>query len=129
MRICVVGVGYVGLVTGTCFADLGHDVVCVDNDEKRIEGLNAKRRVVPIYEPGLAELIERNMNEGRLRFTTDLVESVGEALINFVTVGTPTGNDGLVDTSAVFSVARAIGRAMKEYKIIATKSTVPVGTT
>ncbi|MEW6357624.1 MAG: UDP-glucose/GDP-mannose dehydrogenase family protein [Planctomycetota bacterium] len=129
MKICVVGVGYVGLVTGTCFSDLGHDVICVDNDEGKIEGLNASPRRVPIYEPGLAELVDRNVREGRLRFTSDLAQGVEQSLVNFITVGTPTGPDGRPDTNAVFAVARGIGRVMKDYKIIVTKSTVPVGTT
>ncbi|NOZ24329.1 MAG: UDP-glucose/GDP-mannose dehydrogenase family protein [Planctomycetes bacterium] len=129
MRICVVGVGYVGLVTGTCFADLGHDVICVDNDQEKIDGLNATPRHVPIYEPGLSELVDRNVKVGRLQFTTDLAQGVEQSLVNFITVGTPTGEDGRPDTSAVFAVARGIGQVMNDYKIIVTKSTVPVGTT
>jgi len=129
MKISVIGTGYVGLVTGTCLADLGNDVICVDSDSEKIRGLNQSPPKLPIYEPGLRELIERNAAEGRLKFTDDIEEAVAPSLINFITVGTPTGEDGRVDLTAVFEVARAIGRVMRDYKIIVVKSTVPVGTT
>ncbi len=126
MNICMIGVGYVGLVTGTCLADSGNDVVCVDIDEQKISML--KRGKVPIYEPGLEALIKRNMKEKRLTFTTDLAKGVRNSLIIFIAVGTPPGRDGASDLSQVFAVARAIGKVTNEYKIIVTKSTVPVGT-
>lgn len=126
MNITVVGAGYVGLVTGTCFAEMGNDVVCVDVDEKKLEQL--KRGKSPIYEPGLQELLRRNIREERLKFTTDTREAVGDSLIVFIAVGTPPLNNGAADLSHVFSVAEAIAEAMDEYKIIVIKSTVPVGT-
>ncbi|MBM4044876.1 MAG: UDP-glucose/GDP-mannose dehydrogenase family protein [Planctomycetes bacterium] len=126
MRISVVGTGYVGLVTGTCFAEMGHEVVCVDSDAAKIARLNEGK--VPIYEPGLEELVRRNMTEQRLRFTTSLGEAVKESLINFIAVGTPVRPDGGADTSAVLDVARDIGKTMDAYKVVVTKSTVPVGT-
>lgn len=126
MNITVVGAGYVGLVTGTCFAEMGNDVVCVDVDEKKLEQL--KRGKSPIYEPGLQELLRRNIREERLKFTTDTREAVGDSLIIFIAVGTPPLNNGAADLSHVFSVAEAIAEAMDEYKIIVIKSTVPVGT-
>ncbi len=126
MNITVIGAGYVGLVTGTCFAEMGNDVVCVDIDEKKLEQL--KRGKSPIYEPGLQELLRRNMREERLKFTTDTREAVGDSLIVFIAVGTPPLDNGAADLSHVFSVAEAIAEAMDEYKIIVIKSTVPVGT-
>jgi UDPglucose 6-dehydrogenase len=126
MKLCVVGTGYVGLVAGTCFAESGNDVVCVDNVAAKIEALRAGS--VPIYEPGLEELIRRNVAEGRLAFTTDLADAVRESLVCFVAVGTPSGDHGGADLSAVMSVAREIARTMDGYRIVATKSTVPVGT-
>lgn len=126
MNITVVGAGYVGLVTGTCFAEMGNDVVCVDVDEKKLEQL--KRGKSPIYEPGLQELLRRNIREERLKFTTDTREAVGDSMIIFIAVGTPPLNNGAADLSHVFSVAEAIAEAMDEYKIIVIKSTVPVGT-
>jgi UDPglucose 6-dehydrogenase len=126
MHICVVGVGYVGLVTGTCFAELGLNVTCVDNDEAKIEGLRAGK--VPIYEPGLEELVVKNQREGRLTFTSQLDEGVAQALVVFIAVGTPQGKDGSADLQYVWEVARAIGQTMKDYKVVVTKSTVPVGT-
>jgi UDPglucose 6-dehydrogenase len=126
MKICVIGSGYVGLVAGTCFAESGNDVICVDVDEAKIEGL--KRGVIPIYEPGLKELVLRNCEEGRLSFTTDLAFAVKESLVNFIAVGTPPGADGAADLQYVISVARSIGRHMEGFKIIVDKSTVPVGT-
>lgn len=126
MKICVVGTGYVGLVTGTCFAETGNDVVCVDIDKAKIEAL--KRGVIPIYEPGLEELVRRNFKEGRLSFTTNLAEGVKRSLICFIAVGTPPGEDGSADLKHVLNVARSIGMLIDSYKIIVNKSTVPVGT-
>ncbi|MFZ5587763.1 MAG: UDP-glucose dehydrogenase family protein [Thermodesulfobacteriota bacterium] len=126
MNICVVGVGYVGLVTGTCFAELGLNVVCVDNDQKKIDMLRAGK--VPIYEPGLEELVAKNTREGRLSFTSDLQEGVAKALVVFIAVGTPQGDDGAADLQYVWEVARSIGQTMDDYKVVVTKSTVPVGT-
>ena len=126
MKVCVIGSGYVGLVAGTCFAESGNDVICVDVDQEKIEGL--KRGVIPIYEPGLKEMVLRNGEEGRLKFTTDLDAAVKESLVCFIAVGTPPGADGSADLQYVLSVARNIGRAMESFKIIVDKSTVPVGT-
>lgn len=126
MNICVVGVGYVGLVTGTCFAELGLNVTCVDNDSSKIDLLNSGK--VPIYEPGLEELVAKNSREGRLSFTTDLKQGVSQALVVFIAVGTPQGDDGAADLQYVWEVARSIGQTMNEYKVVVTKSTVPVGT-
>ena len=126
MKICVVGTGYVGLVAGTCFAETGNDVICMDVDEKKIAGL--KKGKLPIYEPGLQELIRRNVQEERLRFTTDLPWAVQNSLIVSIAVGTPQGDGGSSDLSHVMEAVRAIAKAMNDYKIIVTKSTVPVGT-
>ncbi|ACM21272.1 UDP-glucose 6-dehydrogenase [Geotalea daltonii FRC-32] len=126
MKICIIGTGYVGLVAGTCFAESGNDVICVDVDEAKIEGL--KQGVIPIYEPGLKELVIRNFAEGRLSFTTDLAAAVKVSLINFIAVGTPPGEDGSADLQYVLDVARVIGRNMEGFKILVDKSTVPVGT-
>ena len=126
MKICVIGSGYVGLVAGTCFAESGNDVICVDVDEVKIAGL--KRGVIPIYEPGLKEMVLRNCEEGRLSFTTDLAFAVKESLVNFIAVGTPPGADGSADLQYVISVASSIGQHMEGFKIIVDKSTVPVGT-
>lgn len=126
MRIAVIGTGYVGLVAGTCFADSGNEVTCVDIDEAKIEGL--RRGVVPIYEPGLDELIERNVRAGRLGFTTDLAEAVGPALVVFIAVGTPEGEDGTADLQYVLTAAHQIGKAIRDYTVVVNKSTVPVGT-
>jgi UDPglucose 6-dehydrogenase len=126
MKLCVIGTGYVGLVAGTCFAEGGNDVVCVDNDEAKIDMLG--RGEVPIYEPGLAELIGRNVAEGRLSFSTDLATAVRQSRVCFIAVGTPSDGEGAADLSAVFAVGRAIGQAMDGYRVIVTKSTVPVGT-
>ncbi len=125
MKVCVVGTGYVGLVAGTCFAESGNDVVCVDIDQGKIERLT--RGEVPIYEPGLEELIERNLEEGRLQFSTDLADAVRRSQFCFVAVGTPQGPDGHADLTAVEKVAENIGDAMDGYKVIVNKSTVPVG--
>jgi UDPglucose 6-dehydrogenase len=126
MKLCVVGTGYVGLVAGTCFAESGNDVVCVDNVVEKVEALRQGK--VPIYEPGLEELIRRNVAEGRLSFTTDLAAAVRQSVVCFIAVGTPSGADGAADLSAVWAVGRAIGQAMDGYRVIVTKSTVPVGT-
>jgi len=125
VKVCVVGTGYVGLVAGTCFAEGGNDVTCVDIDQKKIDRL--ERGEVPIYEPGLEELIKRNVAEGRLAFTTDLDAAVKKALFCFVAVGTPQGADGHADLTAVERVAEGIADAMDGYKVIVNKSTVPVG--
>lgn len=126
MNIGVIGTGYVGLVAGSCFAESGNDVVCVDNDAAKIEKLQKGR--IPIYEPGLPDIVERNLREERLTFTTDLDAAVKKSFVIFIAVGTPTGPNGAADLGAVFSVAEAIARAMDRYKVIVTKSTVPVGT-
>ncbi len=126
MNICVVGTGYVGLVTGAVFADLGNDVVCVDKVKEKIEGLKQGR--MPIYEPGLEEMVARNVADGRLTFTTTLADGVKKSEIIFIAVGTPPKADGETDLSAVEDVARGIARTMDSYKVIVNKSTVPVGT-
>jgi UDPglucose 6-dehydrogenase len=127
MNTAVIGTGYVGLVVGSCFAESGNDVICVDNNEAKIEQL--KEGVIPIYEPGRPELIARNVREERLTFSTDLPAAVKKSLVLFLAVGTPTTPSGAVDLSAVFAVAAAIGKkSMDRYKVIVTKSTVPVGT-
>ncbi|MCX5635625.1 MAG: UDP-glucose/GDP-mannose dehydrogenase family protein [Planctomycetota bacterium] len=126
MKICVVGIGYVGLVTAGCFAEAGNDVVCVDVDEKKITGL--KNGVIPIYEPGLAEIVKHNEKLGRLHFTTDLKYGIDNSLVIFLGVGTPSRPDGSADISAVLDVAGHIAQNLKEYRIIVTKSTVPIGT-
>jgi UDPglucose 6-dehydrogenase len=126
MNICVVGTGYVGLVTGAVFADLGNDVVCVDNDAAKIAELVAGR--MPIYEPGLEEMVMRNLADERLTFTTDLAAGVRRSVIVFITVGTPPKADGQADLSAVEAVAQGIARAMQRYTVVVNKSTVPVGT-
>src|SRR6185369_11326041 len=126
MNIAVIGTGYVGLVAGSCFAESGNDVSCVDKDADKIERL--KTGVIPIYEPGLPEIIQRNVREERLTFTTDLDAAVKKSFIIFIAVGTPPLPNGAADLSAVLDVAAAIGRAMDRYKIIVMKSTVPVGT-
>jgi len=126
MNIGVIGTGYVGLVAGSCFAESGNDVWCVDNDAAKIEKL--RNGNIPIYEPGLPEIVERNLREERLTFTTDLDAAVKKSFVIFIAVGTPTSSSGAADLSAVFDVAAAIGRSMDRYKVIVTKSTVPVGT-
>ena len=126
MNICVVGTGYVGLVTGAVFADLGNDVICVDNVREKIEGLKQGR--MPIYEPGLEEMVARNVADGRLTFTTSLADAVKRSELIFIAVGTPAKTNGETDLSAVEDVARGIARAMDSYKVIVNKSTVPVGT-
>jgi len=126
MKICVVGSGYVGLVTGACLADSGNQVICVDNDKDKIRQLS--NGSVPIHEPGLTELVQQNLKRGRLHFTCDLKEAVNRSLICFIAVGTPSAPDGSADLSAVMAVAEQIAKYMPDYRIIATKSTVPVGT-
>src|SRR5436190_17665911 len=126
MNICVVGTGYVGLVTGAVFADLGNEVVCVDNQTDKIAELRAGR--MPIYEPGLEEMVARNVADGRLSFSTDLADGVRRSVIVFITVGTPPMSDGQTDLTAVGEVARGIGEAMDRYTVVVNKSTVPVGT-
>ena len=126
MKLCVVGTGYVGLVAGTCFAEGGNDVICIDNVAAKIDAL--RKGQVPIYEPGLAELIGRNVAEGRLNFSTDLASAVRRSVVCFLAVGTPSSDSGAADLSAVWSVTREIARTMDGYRVIVTKSTVPVGT-
>ncbi len=126
MKIAVVGTGYVGLVTGTCFAELGNDVICVDIDEDKINNLN--NNIVPIYEPGLDELVVKNKKEARLRFTTDLKKAIKESEIIFICVGTPPKENGEADLSYVENVARTIAEVMDSYKVVVEKSTVPVET-
>lgn len=126
MNICMVGTGYVGLVTGACLADFGMDVTCVDKDETKIELL--KRGISPIYEPGLEELIHKNEKAGRLRFTTDLATAIERSLVIFIAVGTPPKDDGSPDLSFIFQVAESIATHMNGYKVVVTKSTVPTGT-
>jgi len=126
MQICVVGIGYVGLVTAGCLAEAGNNVVCVDNDEKKIARL--KDGEIPIYEPGLTEMVKHNEKLGRLHFTTDLQYGVDNSLIIFLAVGTPSAPDGSADISTILSVASDIAENLNDYRIIATKSTVPVGT-
>jgi UDPglucose 6-dehydrogenase len=126
MKIAVIGTGYVGLVQGTCLAESGNDVVCVDKIAAKIEGLNKGQ--VPIYEPGLAELVHRNQRDGRLRFTTELAEGIAEAEIIFIAVGTPQGDQGGADLSGVWEVGRQIAVNLQSPKTIVIKSTVPVGT-
>jgi UDPglucose 6-dehydrogenase len=126
MKIAIVGTGYVGLVAGACFAENGNDVTCVDKDAAKVRLLRRGR--MPIYEPGLEEMVQRNTAEGRLVFTTVLNKAVRESSIIFIAVGTPQGEDGSADLQHVLAVARDVGRAMNEYKVIVDKSTVPVGT-
>ncbi|HLQ78682.1 MAG TPA: UDP-glucose/GDP-mannose dehydrogenase family protein [Terriglobia bacterium] len=127
MNVAVIGTGYVGLVVGSCFAESGNDVICVDNDKDKIANLT--NGFIPIYEPGLSDLIDRNVRDQRLTFTTNLPEAVRRSTVVFIAVGTPTTPSGAADLSAVYSVASAIGKAMNDYKVVVTKSTVPVGTT
>jgi UDPglucose 6-dehydrogenase len=127
MRVTMIGSGYVGLVSGACFADFGHEVVCVDKDERKIEALLAGK--MPIYEPGLDQLVSKNVAGGRLRFTTDLVDGVKDADAIFIAVGTPSRRgDGHADLSYVYAAAEEIAKALTGYTVIVTKSTVPVGT-
>jgi UDPglucose 6-dehydrogenase len=126
MKLAVIGTGYVGLVTGTCFAEMGNDVWCVDVDAAKVE--NLKKGIIPIYEPGLEDLVKRNHAEGRLQFTTSLSEAIRDTSVAFIAVGTPPNEDGSADLSHVLSVAQQIGSLINRYMIIVDKSTVPVGT-
>jgi UDPglucose 6-dehydrogenase len=126
MNLCIVGTGYVGLVTAACFAEMGNNVCCVDVNPAIVEGLRAGK--IHIFEPGLEKLVQRNTVEGRLKFTTELGEGLDESLFVFICVGTPSGSDGSCDLSYVHEVAGEIGRKMQGYKIVVDKSTVPVGT-
>lgn len=126
MKITVIGTGYVGLVAGACLADMGNDVICVDNNEEKLQKL--EQGVIPIYEPGLDELVKSNINENRLSFTSDLDMAVKNSEVCFIAVGTPQDEDGSADLQYVLGVAEQIGKAMNGYKVIVDKSTVPVGT-
>lgn len=126
MKIAVVGTGYVGLVTGTCFAEVGIDVVCIDVDQKKID--NLKNGIMPIYEPGLEEMVLRNVEKERLKFSTNLAQSIVDCDVAFIAVGTPPGEDGSADLKYVLAVAREIGQNMNGFGVVVTKSTVPVGT-
>jgi len=126
MKIAVIGTGYVGLVTGTCFAEVGIEVICIDIDKNKID--NLKKGILPIYEPGLEEMVVRNHRDGRLNFSTDLSGSIKDCDVAFIAVGTPPGEDGSADLKYVIAVADAIGKNMEEYLVVVTKSTVPVGT-
>ena len=126
MKITVIGTGYVGLVTGACLSDVGIEVTCVDIDQKKIDGL--KNGILPIYEPGLEEIVKRNYHKGRLNFSTDLGEAIEGSQAAFIAVGTPPGEDGSADLKYVLAVADQIGKTMTDYLVVITKSTVPVGT-
>jgi UDPglucose 6-dehydrogenase len=126
MKVCVVGTGYVGLVTGVCFAEMGNSVVCIDIDQEKIDTLASGKPT--IYEPGLAELMERNLRDGRLTFTTDIASGIESSQMIFIAVGTPEEEDGSADLQHVLTVARSIGERMDGYRLVVTKSTVPVGT-
>lgn len=126
MNIAIVGTGYVGLVSGSCLADMGAQVTCVDIDQKKIENLN--KGIIPIYEPGLEEIVKRNVDAERLKFTTDLTAVLEEVEVIFSAVGTPPGDDGSADLRFVMEVARTVGKYMNKYVLLVTKSTVPVGT-
>lgn len=126
MKLAIIGAGYVGLVTGACFAEMGNDVILVDADVAKVEALEQGH--IPIYEPGLEDYVKRNVRDNRLRFTTDLATAVQHSLVCFIAVGTPQDRDGSADLSMVLQVAREIGRHMNGYKVIVEKSTVPVGT-
>src|SRR5207344_2391650 len=118
MNIAVIGTGYVGLVVGSCFAESGNELICVDNNSEKIA--NLEKGIIPIYEPGLPELIERNVRDGRLKFTTDLPAAVRNSKVIFIAVGTPTTPSGAADLSAVYAVATAIGKAINDYKVLVT---------
>jgi UDPglucose 6-dehydrogenase len=126
MKVTVIGTGYVGLVTGACLADMGNDVFCLDVDAAKVKALNEGK--IPIYEPGLEPLVRRNEAAGRLRFSTDVAASVAHGALQLIAVGTPPGEDGSADMKYVLEAARNVGRHMNEYKVVANKSTVPVGT-
>jgi UDPglucose 6-dehydrogenase len=126
MNIAVIGTGYVGLVSGTCYAESGNEVACADIDSRRIAALNEGK--VPIYEPGLEELVRRNLKEARIRFTTDAQEAIAQSMVSFIAVGTPMAHDGAADLTNVLAVAEGVAKAARGYHVIAVKSTVPVGT-
>ena len=126
MKISVIGTGYVGLVTGTCFSAMGNEVWCVDVDARKIEQL--KQGMIPIYEPGLAEMVENGVSTGSLHFTTDIREALAESMVCFIAVGTPPGEDGSADLRYVMNVAASIGKYMRRHMYVVDKSTVPVGT-
>ena len=126
MKITIVGTGYVGLVTGACFSEVGIDVTCVDIDEKKIE--NLKKGIIPIYEPGLEDMVERNVQKGRLHFSTNISECLDGVSVVFGAVGTPPDEDGSADLKYVLQVAKDVAENMSDYLIMVTKSTVPVGT-
>ncbi|MDP7284302.1 MAG: UDP-glucose/GDP-mannose dehydrogenase family protein [Arenicellales bacterium] len=126
MKISVIGTGYVGLVSGTCLADVGNEVICVDNDRIKID--NLRQGILPIYEPGLEDLVRSNVGAGRLVFTSDLSQAISESEIIFIAVGTPPDEDGSADLTHVLGVAKEIGQELTEFKVVVTKSTVPVGT-
>ncbi len=126
MKITIVGTGYVGLVTGACFAEVGIEVTCVDIDEKKIE--NLKKGILPIYEPGLEDVVERTVAKGRLKFSTNLSECLDGVSVVFGAVGTPPDEDGSADLKYVLQVAKEVGENMNDYLLMVTKSTVPVGT-
>ncbi len=127
MKLCMIGTGYVGLVSGVCFSDLGNDVICVDKDENKIN--NLKKGIIPIYEPGLEELVLKNYNNKKLKFSTDLKNSIKKSDIIFLCVGTPTKKNGNgADLSQIFLAAKEIAKSINKFKIIITKSTVPVTT-
>ena len=126
MKITVIGTGYVGLVSGTCLADVGNDVLCLDLDAEKIRLL--QEGSIPIFEPGLEWMVKRNVAAGRLRFTTDIEEAVDHGLLQFIAVGTPPDQDGSADLDSVMAGARNVGRFMTEYKVVVNKSTVPLVT-
>ena len=127
MKLCMIGTGYVGLVSGVCFSDIGNEVICVDRDLKKVE--NLKKGIIPIYEPGLDELVIKNYSNKRLKFSTNLKDSVAKSDIVFICVGTPTKKNGNgADLSQIYNVAKEISSSISKFKIIITKSTVPVTT-
>ena len=126
MKVCVIGTGYVGLVVGTCLAEMGYDVICVDNNKEKLNQLH--QGIIPIHEPGLEELIKVNVSENRLTFTSDIKNAVANSLVCFIAVGTPQGEDGSADLKYVQEVAKSIGQSIKQYTVVIDKSTVPVGT-
>src|SRR5690625_890803 len=126
MKVTIFGSGYVGLVTGTCLAEVGNEVLCVDINEQKIAML--KQGKIPIYEPGLEDLVRKNVEGRRLNFTTDIIQGIAHGLFQFIAVGTPPDEDGSADLQYVLRVARSIGYYMEDYRIVVNKSTVPVGT-
>ena len=127
MKLCMIGTGYVGLVSGVCFSDLGNDVICVDKDQDKIN--NLQKGIIPIYEPGLEELVRKNYKNKKLKFSTDLDNSIKKSDIVFICVGTPTKKNGIgADLSQIYSVSKEISKSINKFKIIITKSTVPVTT-